>query len=453
MLKINWNKKYTTYAIYAGIVSAAVIVCIFIGVYISDVWSGIVKVFDVLAPLIYGIATAYILNPLLKIFEKSILRKIKNRMLRRGIGVLLTYAVFLAALVFLVYLVIPQFVSSFRELEGSLAKYSQSLQDWLSDISQQAGFLADIVKELEKHIDFSFFSSSVGELIGVVYKLVVEFSPHILGFLQAFAAQVIKIVVGLVFAGYLLCSKELLFAQLNKLLHVLFKSERIAKIKSGVGYVDKTFGKYIMGALLDAIFVGCITALGMFILSFITGMPRQYIALISVIVACTNIIPVFGPFIGGVPSAVIIFIADPVNAFWFVALIIVLQQIDGNFVAPRIYGSTTGLPALYVIIAITVMGGLFGVVGMIIGVPVFAIIGNAISRKTNKRISEKKAEIESGVQTTSDGYAAEDYEDFEELEAFYNERPSITDDGDIELSERFGETDDDEAPRTEVEEK
>ncbi len=441
-MKINWNKKYTTYAIYAGIVSAAVIVCIFIGIYISDVWKGFLKVVDVFSPLIYGIAIAYVLNPLLKIFEKSILRKIKNRMLRRGIGVSLTYAVFLFALCFLLYLVIPQFVSSFRELEGSLAKYSQSLQEWLDDISRQAGFLADIVNELEKHIDFSFFSSSVGELIGVVYKIVVEFSPHILGFLQVFAAQVIKIVVGLVFAGYLLCSKELLFAQINKLLHVLFKEERIAKIKNSVGYVDKTFGKYIMGALLDAVFVGCMTAIGMFVLSFITGMPRQYIALISVIVACTNIIPVFGPFIGGVPSAVIIFIADPVNALWFVALIVVLQQIDGNFVAPKIYGSTTGLPALYVIIAITVMGGLFGVIGMVIGVPVFAIIGNAISRKTNKRINEKKTEIAGGVVTTSDGYAAEDYEDFEELEDSYNERPTLTDNGDIELAERFGDEDD-----------
>ena len=430
-MKVNWNKKYTTYAIYAGIVSAAIIFCIFLGIYIKDIWGWVKKIVDVFIPLIYGVIIAYMLNPLLRLFEKTVFRKIKHRMAKRGFGVALTYIVFLSALSLLVYAIVPQLGTSFRELEGNLAKYSQSIQDWLSDISAQAGFLADIVRQLEKHVDFSFLSASISEIIDIAYNLVVKFSPHIIGFLQSFAEQVLNIIIGLIFAGYLLCSKELIFAQINKLMHVLFKKQRIEKIKVGVTYADKTFGKYLIGVFLDAISVGSITALGMIIFN----MP--YIPLISVIIACTNIIPIFGPFIGGIPSFLIIFISDPLKALLFVGMIFIIQQIDGNFIAPRIYGSTTGLPALYVIIAITVMGGLFGVVGMIIGVPVFAILGGVIASKTNQRLRKRKAEIEEGARMTKDGYTEKDYEGFDEFEDDYSGRPFMTDDSDIALKERI----------------
>jgi predicted PurR-regulated permease PerM len=214
-------------------------------------------------------------------------------------------------------------------------------------------------------------------------------------------------------------------------MHVFFKEARIVKIKSGVTYADRTFGKYLIGVLIDALAVGSITAVGMLIFN----MP--YIPLVSVIIACTNIIPVFGPFIGGIPSFIIIFIADPFKALLFILMIFLIQQIDGNFIAPRIYGSTTGLPALYVIIAITVMGGLFGIIGMIIGVPVFAIIGGMIAHKTNQRIRMKKAEIDEGAKLTQDGYTEKDYEGFDEFEDDYSGRPEITEYAEIALNERI----------------
>lgn len=450
-MKFNWNKRYTTYAIYAAIVSAALIFCIFLGVYIKSVWAAVLHVIDVLAPLIYGLIIAYILNPLLKIFEKSIFRKIKHRMLRRGLGVTLTYLVFLSALSLLVYAVVPQLGRSFSDLQSNLAVYSQSLKEWMSNVSQQSGFLANIVNWLSGFIDFSFLNAPLANLIQLAYDLVSKFSPYIMDFFGSFVVQLKNIIIGLVFAGYLLCSKELLFAQVNKLLHVFCKKERLESLKRNVAYADKTFGKYLMGTFLDALIVGCVTALGMFVLSFITGMPRQYIALVSVIIACTNIIPIFGPFIGGIPSAVIIFIADPINALWFAIMIVVIQQIDGNFIAPRILGSTTGLPALYVIIAITVVGGLFGIPGMIIAVPLFAIIGNIISKKTGKRIREKQLALTVDGQTTPDGYTREDYEGFDEFDD-YNARPEETDNGDLALEERFGGDDDTDGEDSEVNE-
>ena len=229
-----------------------------------------------------------------------------------------------------------------------------------------------------------------------------------MGFFGTLVVQLRNIVIGLVFSGYILCSKELVFAQINKLLHVLFKEEKIEKLKSGVSYADKTFGKYLMGTFLDAIIVGILTAIAMLIFKI------PYVPLVSVLVACTNIIPIFGPFIGGIPSFLIIFIADPLKALWFLVIILVIQQIDGNVIAPRVLGSSTGLPALYVLIAITVMGGLFGLGGMIIAVPVFAILARIISSSTSakeRRNAEKKEECEEN-----------DTPDVE-LDSYHDERP------------------------------
>ena len=320
-LKINWNKKYTTYAIYAAIVSAAIIFCIFLGVYVKDIWKGVLRVFEVLSPLIYGVIIAYILTPLMGLFEKRVLVFIKHGIVRRLLSVLMTYTVFISALGLIVYAVVPQIAKSFTDLQANLAVYSQSLQDWLASISQKSKLLGALVSWLNSFIDFSALSDPITKLIEVAYDLVTEFSPYIMGFFGTLVVQLKNIVIGLVFSGYILCSKELVFAQINKLLHVLFKEERIEKLKSGVSYADKTFGKYLMGTFLDAIIVGILTAIAMLIFKI------PYVPLVSVLVACTNIIPIFGPFIGGIPSFLIIFIADPLKALWFLVIILVIQQI------------------------------------------------------------------------------------------------------------------------------
>ena len=433
-MKINWNKKYTTYAIYAAIVSAAVIFCIFIGVYIRDVWAGFLRVLEVLSPLFYGLIIAYILNPIVNLFERKVLVFIKHGIARRLISVTLSYVVFLVALSLIVYAVVPQIAKSFTDLQANLAVYSQSLQEWLNSISQTSELLGAIVKWLTSFIDFSVLSDPLTKLIEVAYELVTKFSPYIMGFFGSLVVQLKNIAIGLVFAGYILCSRELVFAQVNKVMHVFFKEDRIDKIRKRVSYADKTFGKYLMGTFLDAMVVGVLTAVAMLIFRI------PYVPLVGVLVACTNIIPIFGPFIGGIPSFFIIFIADPIKALWFLIIIMVIQQIDGNLIAPRILGSSTGVPALYVLIAITVMGGLFGLGGMIIAVPVFAILGKAISDATAKKSQKRAAEEETIPIPEAPA---------EELDAYYNARPENEREQseEIALSERFGEDDDTEVEK------
>ena len=387
-MKINWNKRYTTYAIYAAIISAAIIFCIFVGVYFDSVWSAFNSFLSVISPLIYGFCIAYILSPLHNILEKKVFFWIKRSRLRRGVSVCLTYLLFVTAIALILYAVIVPLTDSIPGLQMKLKSYSVSLNGWIANAAQGEGMLASIANSIMNSELYKIITSPVEQILDVVFDFVQNSGAEILGFVSSFVDQFVRIVIGVIFSGYLLCSKEYVFAQVNKLLHVLFKQTTIKKIKDVTAYADKTFGKYLIGTLFDAAIVGILVALSMFIF----GMP--YIPLISVLCACTNIIPIFGPFIGAVPSVIFIFIdGNPIQALWFIVIILIIQQIDGNFIAPRILGSSTGLPALFVIIAIVVMGGFFGILGMIIGVPTFAVIGKYINDKTDEK-AKKKADLE-----------------------------------------------------------
>ncbi len=384
-MKFNWNKKYTTYAIYASVVLAAVIFCIFVGVYIKNIWSAILFVLNVFAPLMYGAIIAYILMPILNLFEKRVFFNVRHAVVRRGLGVTLTviFVAFIGGL--LVYAIFPQIARSTSDLQTSLVTYSASLQEWVNGMASKNGIVGTIFKYLTSVIDFDVLSQPITYIIELLYELLKDFSPYIMNILSSFVVQLKNIVLGAVFAGYLMCSKELVFAQINKAMCVVFSEKTIAKIKSTVRYTDSAFGKYIKGMLVDAVIVGTLTAVAMLIFKI------PYVPLISVIVACTNIIPIFGPFIGAIPSFLFIFVTSPVKALVFIIIILVIQQVDGNLIAPRVLGNATGLPAIGVIIAITVMGGFFGVIGMVIGVPVFAVLGKFLQDKTDARTEAKRA--------------------------------------------------------------
>ncbi len=390
-MKLNWNRRYTTYAIYAALVLAAVIFCIFAGIYFDKVIESCKFVLNVLAPILYGCIIAYLLMPILRLCEKRIFAGLKNGVVRRVLSVTLTFTFLLLFLTLLFYAIIPQITRSASDLQTSLITYSSSLQDWVNSMAAKDGFVGTIFTYITSVFDFSMLSQPITALIELLYELLKDLSPYIMNFFGSFVVQLKNIILGIIFAAYLMTSKELVLAQINKLLNVIFSKERLEKIKSTVKYTDRTFGKYLIGTLLDAIIVGCVTAVGMLIF----GIP--YVPLVSVIVACTNIIPVFGPFIGAIPSFLFIFIANPGKALTFVILILVIQQLDGNLIAPRVLGNATGLPAIGVITAITVMGGLFGILGMVIGVPVFALLGKFINDKTEQKIKarqEKAAESE-----------------------------------------------------------
>ncbi len=367
---------------------------------------------DILAPVIIGGVIAYLCNPFLKFYEHTVFRRMGKSNARRALSLLLTFLTVLAILAAIVALIVPELINSLTALVENADQYLDSILAGVQGIIDKLPFLDIDVSDKEALIDFieeSFGSmeEAVNELLTKLRDLVLtkESLDAVMNFLKQFVNAVKNIFLGIFIAFYILSSKEKRIAQIRKFRAAFLTDKQDQKIKELTALVDKTFGGFIKGLLLDALAVGGVT----FILLTLFGVS-EYNLLISVICAVTNIIPVFGPFIGAIPSGLIVLITNPSKFIVFVILILVIQQIDGNILVPRIQGSNTGISSLAVLIAITVMGSLFGLMGMIIGVPVFAVIIEMIKRAIEARLQKKNAPTDTTEYYPSDavGNAEED---------------------------------------------
>jgi len=364
-VKIEWNKKYTTIAIYSFLVIVASI--IFYSVVqnfrgFSDYTS---KVLTLLTPFIYGFVIAYILNPILRIFDGKILPCITKGQMkpkhRRALSVLLTYVV--AALLLMVFFsfVIPEIISSLTGIVTKFPEYVNSAEQWISNMLDTIeSWGIDDAQKMMQTLLLSF-----DEWLEKGYQIIKDSLPKILNITKQFADGIMNIILGLIISVYLLMSKERFFAQLKKALYALLPAKAVER---SIYIAHKSH----------------ITFSG-----------------ISVIVGVTNVIPYFGPFIGAIPGALIILLTDPVKTIWFLIFILALQQFDGNILGPKILGETTGISAFWVIFAIVVFSGLLGVLGMFIGVPLFAVIYTLVREFIDARLEKK------GLTINTAEYASE----------------------------------------------
>ncbi len=377
-VKVDWNKKYTTIAVYACVVAAITVLCIFLCLNIKNVGVTLSGFMKLLNPLIIGFIIAYLFNPLLTVCERSLFGFIGTKkphpIIKRVLSLITTYAVFSVIIALIISLVIPQVALSYNDLMSKMTYYMSSVESFIKNVTFTFPFI-----DIDKLLVY------LNEWISDSYTLIQNVTPYITGFFGAFIDQLKNAFLGIVISVYLLFSKEKITAQLKKTMYAFLPKKNGDGILSFLSFTDDTFGGFIIGKLLDSIIIGVLT----FIVLAIFKMP--YYQMISVIIGVTNVIPFFGPFIGAIPGVFIIFIADPTKALWFIVIIIIIQQIDGNIIGPKILGQTTGLSSLGVIIAITVMSGLLGVAGMFIGVPLFALLYIGFERILNRRIAEKKS--------------------------------------------------------------
>lgn len=394
-MKLDWNKRDTTRMVLTFLVILFAVVCIFIFLRFEAFGGVLSTVIDVCKPLIYAIGIAYILWPMLRFFEKKVfagLEKNKPRKkLMRTLSVISTYIIFLLLLTLLFSIVIPQIMDSVRMLMDKMNVYISTAQTWIDDIiiSNPLVDVDFINEQLDKLNDL------INQLITWIYDNFKHLFSGVTSYAASFATEIWNIVLGIIFAVYFLLFKEHLIAQVKKLFASLLPETWFQKAVHYTYVTDRTFGGFINGKLLDSLIIGILC----FILMSIFRMP--YAPLISLIVGITNVIPFFGPFIGAIPSAFFIFIADPGMTIWFVVMIFALQQLDGNVIGPKILGDFIGLSPLWIIVSITVMGGLFGVFGMFLGVPTFAVIYAIIKEITERNLSKK------GLPTETDAYYAE----------------------------------------------
>lgn len=375
-----------------GIVALSVIILGIIFIYLlfngSLFFSAFHKIWDVATPMFYGFIIAYLLSsivnfieekcmiPILKHFKKNITRKSMSRM--RLFSILLTLCLtFLCIYAFLI-IVIPEIYKSLQNIVTSFPTYINNLVLFTEKLLVS-------YPEIEH-----YFMNIMNEYSADVYEWLSSLLPSMNAFIKSLSLSVISFLVtiwnlllGLIAAIYMLANKERYIGQTKKILFSIFKNERANTILQDIRFIDRTFGGFISGKILDSLIIGILC----FICLQFIGTP--YSLLVSFIVGVTNVIPFFGPYLGAIPSALLVLMVDPIQSLYFLIFILILQQFDGNYLGPKILGNSTGLSSFWVLFSITIFGGLFGLVGMIIGVPTFAVIYAIIKRHTNNKLKKK----------------------------------------------------------------
>lgn len=357
---------------------------------------------DVLAPVTIGCIIAYLLNPILKFYEYVIFRKLGRGNLRRGLSLLLTVLTAAGFIAVILALIIPELVESISHFTLNYEFYLNNLLSFLQSIIDKFHLDVDISSvEKLKVLLFDVFGTAeeaVNKLLSAlkIFNEDGSLMSNIWAFLSDLLTVFKNLVLGLFIAFYILSSKEKRKAQIKKFRAAYFSDNQNGKITEVTELVSRTFSGFVRGMLLDALAVGVVTFLFMSLFRV-----SEYNLLIAAICAVTNVIPVFGPFIGAIPSGLIVLITNPEKFLVFVILVIVIQQIDGNILCPMIQGNNTGVSSLAVLISITIMGGLFGLVGMVIGVPVFAVIIELVKRSIENRLRQQGKSTD-----TTDYYAS-----------------------------------------------
>ena len=379
-------------------ISLAVIGIIVVGLLFNKIleqWSGFRAILDKIssafAPIIVGAVIAFLMNPILVFFdrlfhtifqERVISDKKKLFKVSRTLSVILTTIVFLGIITGIVWLVVPQLYDSIKQLVGNMDTYYSNLQTMVENINEKFQKLNIPEDQINKYMNNAYLK--VQDMLNTkimpnVDKIVVNIGSGVFSGLKF----LYNFLIGIIASIYVMANKEYLASRGKKIIYAVFKVKNANTILDGLLEMNRIFGQFINGKILDSIIIGMI----MFIVSTILNLP--YAVLISVIVGVTNVIPFFGPIIGAVPCFFIVLIADPIKSLVLLIVILVLQQFDGNILGPKIIGDTTGLSSFWVLTAVIVGGGLFGFFGMLLGVPVFACCYMYINRTCTAKLQEK----------------------------------------------------------------
>ena len=386
-MKIDWNKKYTTISVYAFLVICASIIFFSVIDDIGVFTKNLGVLVSTLQPFIIGFVMAYLFNFILVFYEEKVLifDSVKNlkKKSKRGISILLTYITVICIITLFMQFVLPQLVDSVVGLVNDVPTY----------IANATKLLEELTKNLDLNNEYvGMAMDKWNEIVTYTINIISNLLPIFGNALKTVASSVWNIILGLIVSIYLLIDKEKFCALSRKITCAIFNEEH-AKIAIELAHrSNDTFGKFLSGKIVDSAIIGVLT----FIILTIFKMP--YTLLISVIIGITNIIPFFGPFFGAIPSFVIIMFVSPVKALWFLLIIFVIQQLDGNVIGPKILGDSIGISAFWILFSLLVAGKVLGLVGMIIGVPLFAIIYSIIKDIIEAKLRKK------GLPTETDDY-------------------------------------------------
>lgn len=388
--------------LYEGLTAFIVIACAMLLFFVmfrtEQIKSIFGAVFASLKPILWGIAIAYILNPVMSFFDRNLLRflypRIQNKKKARSLS---RTAAIIASLIFaciVIYIlgsmILPGIVDSITGIVGNMQYYVNRLLQWVTDLTDQnepyGAYLKEAVSKMSK-----YFEQWVQvDLVEKVNTYVGYLATGVIGVVSS----LLNFIVGLIVSVYIMASKEKFASQGKMIVYAIFKSETANIIVDTVRESHKIFGGFITGKIIDSTIIGILCFIGLSLLN----MP--YVLLISVIIGVTNVVPFFGPYIGAIPSALLILFVSPIHCLYFLIFILALQQVDGNIIGPNILSGSTGLSPFWVVFAILVGGGLFGFPGMLLGVPTFAVIYYIIEQCIQSLLRRKH------LKTASEDYSS-----------------------------------------------
>lgn len=345
------------------------------------------KIIDVLKPILYGLVIAYLLNPIVKKVDRHFVPFLQKKMnsekkaakLSRAAGIFLAIIVFFVIIVALFSMLIPELYKSIRDMVITLPGQINAFVDRLNILYTDDSTAGAIVKTAVNEGAQMFQTWLRTDLLPQANDLM---SSLTVGVLNVFR-EVFNALIGVIVSVYILFSKEKFVRQTKKTVYAMLSFHHANVLLHLTRKSNEIFGGFIIGKIIDSAIIGVLCFIGISLLD----MP--YVMLVSVIVGVTNVIPFFGPYIGAIPSALLILLSDPMKGLYFIIFIFLLQQLDGNFIGPKILGNSTGLSAFWVIFSILLGGGLFGFLGMLMGVPTFAVIYYIIQMVVNSRLEKK----------------------------------------------------------------
>ena len=387
------KKKYLAWGLTAFLTGCALL--IFYDVFYRDnsgtVQAILAKLFSVLTPVLYGLGMAYLLAPIVNFLERAILRlrdkleRKRGRAIRihkgwlRAASIFLTWAVVLVLVYLLLSMLVPQLVDSITTLVNNLESYYTTIYNWVTGLLSDNPELKDLFNR--------YYNETIQwlttKLLPGLQTAVTNFTGSLVTGVWSVVIFTKNFLIGIIVSVYLLAAKEKSAARCCKLLYGVLPEEQAKFAMRGFRRMDHIFSGFVRGKLLDSLIIGILCFIGCSILKL------PYTPLVSVVVGVTNVIPFFGPFLGAIPCALLILLVSPLKCLYFVIFIFLLQQLDGNVIGPKILGDSTGISSLWVIVAILVGGGFGGVLGMFLGVPIFACLQVLVRWLLNTRLEKR----------------------------------------------------------------
>jgi len=380
-------KRYLKIGITGAAILASGILCAFVLFKMPVIISVLKGITEILKPFLYGVVFAYLLAPLCNKIEEKLFQifpkaKTKARRFICFIAIVISLCVAIAVIWLIIMMIIPQVWDSVMKIIQMVPQKLIVVNNWIEHMLENQPELQAYFEEFSSQAESNIDSLLNVDTIQKVQSIINSLSVQLFGVLGV----VKNIFLGLLISAYLLGSRKLFGAQAGLILHGVFSDKWAKIIEEEIRYTDKMFNGFLVGKIIDSAIIGLLCFAGTSIMGF------EAPAFISVIIGITNIIPFFGPFIGAIPCGLLLLLENPMHCLYFIIFIFVLQQLDGNVIGPKILGNITGVSSFWVLFAILLFGGMWGVVGMVIGVPLFAVIYDIIRKLVYRGLRKHKRE-------------------------------------------------------------